>query len=166
MKKSFPRARIIQGIKADLKTKMNIRRPEGWNKHHLYNQYWAFVYKFWLPHLAQIEQSLIDQWNETMGCLQHQNPPEVLQEENKNGQLWAVRHLLHYSNLKRVFWWPCADGRRISLVPKKGFSCHWLDSSSLPQTLSLLSCPALLPPSSVLHAAWNVVSCYLLNPCF
>ena len=109
-----------------------------------------------------------------MGCLQHQNPPKVLQEENKNGQLWAVRHLLHYSNLKRVFWWPCADGRRISLVPKKGFSCHRLDSSSLPQTLSLLSSvqpccllavsymqPGMWCPASYLIPAFNVLFCIL-----
>ena len=86
----------------------------------------------------------------------------------------ALRHLPHYSHLKRAFWWEqCADGRRISGVPKKGFKppkcCYRSDSSSLPQTPSVLPC--LVQPSTAgLH--WNVVSspqegssCFLLSIC-
>ena len=76
----------------------------------------------------------------------------------------ALRHLPHYSHLKRAFWWEqCADGR-ISAVPKKGFKppkyCHRSDSSSLPQTPSSVL-PCLVQPSTAgLH--WNVVS-FLLS---
>ena len=77
----------------------------------------------------------------------------------------ALRHLPHYSHLKRAFWWEqCADGRRISGVPKKGFKppkcCHRSDSSSLPQTPSSVL-PCLVQPCTAgLH--WNVVS-FLLS---
>ena len=113
----------------------------------------------------------LDKWNWTMGRLQHQNLPKLMQEgEKKIGQSFeAFAPLFPFE--KSLLVGAVCRWEEDKCGAKKGLQtlqcCHRSDSSSLPQTPSVLPC--LVQPSTAgLH--WNVVSspqedysCFLLS---